>query len=126
MNLKLEWQKIVVNAMSVFVAAIILGAAGIVWQRAMSVDEKVQESEKSQQHLVDALSQKLASYEVQLTAISNQLAGVIRNQNDLLNVSRNNAPVGKPFTLSPPNKTEDITQTKARSIDIRQQLEYKK
>lgn len=126
MNLKIEWQKIVVNAMSVFVAAIILGAAGIVWQRAMSVDEKVQESEKSQQHLVDALSQKLASYEVQLTAMSNQLSTVIKNQNDLLIASRNNAPVGKSFSLSPPNKAEDITQTKARSIDIRQQLEYKK
>jgi len=133
MNLNLEWNKIVINAMSVFVAAIILGAAGIVWERAMSVDEKVRNSAASINHLVDSLSDKLASYEVQLAAQSNQLAAVIKNQTDLIAATRNQTSptLGNlllPTPVAPVREDKANTQlrTKAQALDIRQQLQYAK
>ena len=132
MNLQIEWQKIVINAMSVFVAAIILGAAGIVWERAMSVDDKVQKSEASMSHLVDTLSDKLASYEIQLANQSNQLAAVIKNQTELIHASKPIVGSSMGNLLSAPVPVKAIpekdaaVQTKAQSLDIRQQLQYKK
>lgn len=126
MNLNLEWNKIVINAMSVFVAAIILGAAGIVWERAMSVDDKVRESEKSMSHLVDTLSDKLASYEVQLASQSNQLAAVIKNQTDLITATRNQTVSPNPLVPVREDKANAQLRTKAQALDIRQQLQYAK
>jgi hypothetical protein len=88
MNIKIEWNKIVVNTLSVVVAAIILGAATIVWDKAMSVDTKVQGTREDMTHLIDTLSGKLAGYQIQLGDMSNQLAIVIENQSNVLQTAK--------------------------------------
>jgi uncharacterized protein YlxW (UPF0749 family) len=69
----IDYGKIVTNAISALVCAVFLGAMAIVWRGATTVDEKVQRNRQDLEHLVDQLSDKLASYQVQLTSISNQL-----------------------------------------------------
>jgi predicted solute-binding protein len=122
MNLKIEWQKIIINAMSVFVAAIIIGAAGIVWERAMSVDTKVQNAEASMSHLINTLSDKLASYETQLTTQSNQLVAVIKNQTELIRMSHAAGISTNPMIPIKEDKESLTIWRKAQSSDIRQQL----
>lgn len=126
MNLNIEWQKIVINAMSVFVAAIILGAAGIVWERAMSVDGKIREAETKHITLLGDLTEKLGKYEVQLTTMSNQLSVLINNQTLLISKAQSGgfaplAGLSNPLTtfssdFIPPKST--IPDQK--SIDIQQ------
>ena len=105
MNLKVEWNKIVVNALSVLVATVIVGAGAIVWDRAASVDEKIQDNRKDIDHLISSLSDKLALYEVQLVSISNQLSILTRNKS----------------TNELSSDAAEIHQ-KARSKDIQQQF----
>ena len=76
----IEWNKIVTNAISALVVTTFLGAATIVWKGATSVDTKVQSTREDMTHLIDALSDKLGGYEVQIVSLSNQLAVVIANQ----------------------------------------------
>jgi len=90
MNLKVEWNKIVTNAISTLVVAVFVGAMAIVWNSAMTVDTKVQSTREDMTHLIDTLSDKLAAYEVQLTFFSNQLTAVIQNQTNLITATLNN------------------------------------
>jgi predicted PurR-regulated permease PerM len=126
MNIKAEWNKIVVNALSVLVATIIVGAGAIVWDRAASVDTKVQATETSLKKLVETLSEKLASYEVQMTTMSNQLSVLINNQSKLITHVQDNRPIaGTPFinpksTIPDPDRIQ--LQQKAASADMIQQF----
>lgn len=72
----INFRKIVENVISYLVTGVFVGACVIVWRGATTVDERVHATEKSLQALIDNLSAKLTSYEVQLTAQSNQLAAV--------------------------------------------------
>lgn len=124
----IEWNKIVGNAVSAVVVAIILGAATIVWKGATSVDDKVQATREDMTHLITALSDKLGGYEVQITSLSNQLAGlevIIRQQ------ARSGVTVNPPTTLVIPQKTitpqdvdgaNQLIRQKAYSQDIMRQL----
>lgn len=72
----INFRKIVENVISYLVTGVFVGACVIVWRGATTVDARVHATEKSLQVLIDNLSAKLSSYEVQLTAQSNQLAAV--------------------------------------------------
>lgn len=75
--MKIEWDKIITNAISALVVAVFLGAATIVWKGATSVDNKVQSTREDMQHLITAISDQLAEHRVQLNNLSNQLATFI-------------------------------------------------
>jgi hypothetical protein len=63
----------------------------IVWNSAMTVDTKVQNTREDMTHLIDTLSDKLAAYEVQLAFFSNQLSVVVQNQTNLITSTIKNA-----------------------------------
>ena len=72
----INFRKIVENVISYLVTGVFVGACVIVWRGATTVDERVHATEKSIQVLIDNLSAKLSSYEIQLIQQSNQLAAV--------------------------------------------------
>ena len=72
----INFRKIIENVLSYLVTSVFIGACVIVWRGATTVDDRVHATEKSLQVLIDNLSAKLTSYEVQLTAQSNQIAAV--------------------------------------------------
>jgi len=72
----INFRKIIENVISYLVTAVFVGACAIVWRGATTVDDRVHATEKSIQVLIDNLSAKLTSYEIQLTQQSNQLAAV--------------------------------------------------
>jgi len=72
----INFRKIVENALTVLVTSVFLGAGVIVWNGATTVDQRVRSTEDGLKSLIDNLSTKLSSYEVQLQAQSNQLAEV--------------------------------------------------
>lgn len=74
MNISLP--KVVENSLTLVVTSVFIGACTIVWQGATTVGDKVAATENSLQHLIDNLSTKLAAYEIQLVAQSNQLAAI--------------------------------------------------
>jgi len=74
MNISLP--KVVENCLTLVVTSVFIGACTVVWQGATTVGDKVSATEKSLQGLIDNLSTKLASYEIQLVAQSNQLASI--------------------------------------------------
>ena len=125
MNIRAEWNKIVVNALSVLVATIIVGAGAIVWDKAMSVDTKVQSTRQDMTKLIETLTEKLSGYEVQLGTMSNQLSVLINNQTKLIQHANS---VGLPTTgFVPPKSTipdaEKIQlQRKASMGDMMQQF----
>jgi len=133
MNIKVEWNKIVANTLSVLVAAIIIGAATIVWQGATSVDSKVQETKEDVTFLIDTLSKKLARYEVQIDAQSNQLAEVITIVKGMGNfppvqpLLGSPAPEPTPIPVAPKDvkRIHQLEQT-TKQVDIREQLQLKR
>ena len=76
--MNIDWNKIVTQAITALVVGTFMGAAAIVWKGATTVDTKVQATRDDMSHLINALSDKLAGYETQLTTISNQLAAVLK------------------------------------------------
>lgn len=73
MTFKIDWEKVVTQTVTVVVVAVFMGAVTIVWKGATTVDGKVSQTREEMQHLVDSLSDKLATLQVQLTALSNQI-----------------------------------------------------
>lgn len=71
--MKIEFDKVMTNAVSALVVTVILGAAAIMWRGATTVDSKVQQTRADLEHLINVLSDQLASYQSQLTTFSNQL-----------------------------------------------------
>jgi hypothetical protein len=129
MNLKVEWSKIITNAISTLVVAVFVGAGAIVWEGATSVDAKVQTNKENMTFLIEALSDKLATYEVQMSSLSNQLAVIIRNQSDPVVMFGNKffeGPLPDPSQISFITNTNDSINAgfkhRAFSQDIRQQL----
>lgn len=127
--MKIDFNKIVTQAVTALVVAVFLGAATIVWRGATSVDDKVQNTREDLQHLITSLSDKLAGYEIQLTSFSNQLRTVANNQSNILTAFQR--PVGGDLRSSPspritpttntPNNLEELQQ-KVYSQDIMKQL----
>lgn len=103
--MKIEYEKVVTNAVSALVVATFMGAAAIVWRGATTVDSKVQQTRADMEHLINSLSDQLSGYQYQLTTISNQLNDVLKNQVKV-----------KPVAI------EAETQQKAYRNDIYQQL----
>lgn len=128
MNIKVEWNKIVVNTLSILVGAIIIGAATIVWNGATSVDEKVKETKKDVTFLIDTLSEKLARYEVQIESQSNQLMEVsnaLKALNQTLALPEARPPAQPTTTIrTPPEPKPDFRQMEqiSRGVDIQKQL----
>ena len=129
MNLKVEWNKIVTNAISTLVVAVFVGAGAIVWEGATSVDAKVQSNKENMTFLIEALSDKLAVYEIQMFSLSNQLEIVIRNQSDPVAMFGNKifeGPLPDPsqiISITNLNNNVDADfKQRAFSQDIRQQL----
>ena len=130
MNLKVEWNKIVTNAISTLVVAVFVGAGAIVWEGATSVDAKVQSNKENMTFLIEALSDKLAAYEVQMASLSNQLEIVIRNQSDPVAMFGNSifeGPLPDPTKIITikdlSENVSDSFKQKVYSQDIREQLE---
>ena len=122
--MKIEWDKVITQAITTLVVAIFLGAATIVWKGATSVDTKVQNTREDLQHLITALSDKLGGYEVQLTSLSNQLETVIINQSNLVSDnSVKNLPIQRTWYKS---DNEKLIQQKAYSQDVLKQLNRQK
>lgn len=125
MNIRAEWNKIVVNALSVLVATIIVGAGAIVWDRASSVDTKVQATEETLKKLVENLSEKLSVYEVQMITMSNQLSVITHNQTKLIqhanSVGMPTAGFVPPQSVIPDKEKLDLQQ-KVQKNDMIQQF----
>jgi hypothetical protein len=125
--MSIEWNKIATNAISALVVTVFLGAATIVWKGATSVDSKVQATREDMTHLIDALSDKLGSYEVQIVSLSNQLATVIANQANMV-TKPPLLGMGSPMTTLPvsskplPEIDAKNVQQKVYSQDIMRQL----
>lgn len=109
--MKIEFDKVVTNALSALVVTTFLGAAAIVWKGATTVDSKVQQTRSDMEHLINALSDQLASYQSQLTTFSNQLSMALKSQNN-------------PVAAKPPTEREafQAQQQKAYRSDIYQNL----
>jgi len=75
--MKIEWEKIVTNAVSALVVGAFMGAAAIVWRGATTVDDKVRTTETKLEFVIKQLSDKLATYEVRMNEITNQLTKVL-------------------------------------------------
>lgn len=73
---RINFYKIVENAISIIVVGIVATAGSIVWKGATSVDARVDETKKDFNMLIGNLSKKLSRYEVQLESQSNQLDAV--------------------------------------------------
>jgi len=87
----INFKKVVENVISYLVTAVFVGACAIVWRGATTVDDRVHATEKSIQLLIDNLSAKLTSYEVQLEMQSNQLVSVYTELKNLKPVVALNA-----------------------------------
>jgi hypothetical protein len=116
--MKIDWDKIVTQAITALVVAVFLGAATIVWKGATSVDDKVQSTREDMQHLITSLSDKMAGYEIQLTSLSNQLMTVSHNQSNILAAFQR--PVGGDLRNSPSPKIVTTTNT-PNDINVLQQ-----
>ena len=73
---RINFYKIVENALSLVVVSVFMGACAIVWRGATTVDSRVNETKQDLNMLINNLSMKLSSYEVQLKAQSNQIDAV--------------------------------------------------
>jgi len=116
--MKIDFGKIVTQAITALVIAVFLGAATIVWKGATSVDDKVQNTREDMQHLITSLSDKMAGYEIQLTSISNELRIVTNNQSNILAVFQK--PLGGDLRNSPSPKVIPTTNT-PNDINVLQQ-----
>jgi len=131
MNIKVEWNNIITNAISTLVIAIVVGACAIVWQGATSVDEKVQTTKNDLQKLIEVLSDKLASYEVQMQVMIKNQSNLLYWANDTQLANEiayevNSVPVVSDVKL--PNGDSHVfseVEQKALSKDIRQQIQSK-
>lgn len=123
--MKIDFNKIVTQAITALVIAVFLGAATIVWKGATSVDDKVQNTREDMQHLIASLSDKMAGYEIQLTSLSNQLMTVSNNQSNILVVFQRDLKNSSSSKISPttntPNNFEEL-QHRAYRQDIMNQL----
>ena len=122
--MNMEWNKIVTNAISALVVAVFLGAATIVWRGATSVDDKVQTTREDMQYLITSLSEKLATHQVQLGALSNQMAIVINNQSNIITdfgLYEEKKVVSK-YKSEKADVPYQVIQEKAYSQQIQQQL----
>jgi hypothetical protein len=120
----MEWNKIVTNAISALVVAVFLGAATIVWRGATSVDDKVQTTREDMQYLITSLSEKLATHQVQLGALSNQMAIVINNQSNIITdfgLYEEKKVISK-YQSEKADVPYQVIQEKAYSQQIQQQL----
>lgn len=117
--MKIDFNKIVTQAITALVVAVFLGAATIVWKGATSVDDKVQNTRDDLQHLITSLSDKLAGYEIQLTSFSNQLRIVANNQSNILTVFR---PLGSDLRNSPSPKITPTTNTPNNFEELQQKV----
>lgn len=111
--MKIEFDRIVTNAVSAIVVAVVMGAAAIVWRGATTVDSKVRETRADMEHLITSLSDKLGAYQVQLTTISNQLNDVLKHQTNR---------VARVAATAQAEEADRSVQQKAYSRDIYQQL----
>jgi hypothetical protein len=122
--MNMEWNKIVTNAISALVVAVFLGAATIVWRGATSVDDKVQTTREDMQYLITSLSEKLATHQVQLGALSNQMAIVINNQSNIITdfgLYEEKKVISK-YQSEKADVPYQVIQEKAYSQQIQQQL----
>jgi hypothetical protein len=78
---EIEWSKVVTQAVTTVVVATFMGACFIVWRGATSVDAKVKTTEARIEFVIKELSDKLATYEVQLSNITNQLGRLVIQTN---------------------------------------------
>jgi hypothetical protein len=78
--------------------------------------------------VTDVLADKWAEHQVQITALSNQMVVVMKNQAQILSGASMNPPLTMmPTPAKPPmDGATQSTLRKAESLDIRQQLQYKK
>ena len=126
-NMKIDFSKIINEAITAVVVATFLGAAVIVWRGATSVDDKVQSTREDMQHLITSLSDKMAGYEIQFTSFSNQLTTIANNQSNMFTVFQK--PLGgdlrsvkkEVFTNNVPEDFRPMQQ-RAFSQDIMRQL----
>ena len=111
-HMAIEWDKVVTQAVSTIVTAAFVGACVIVWRGATTVDAKVQKNRDDIDRIIDQLSDKLATYQVHMLAISNQIDRVIKFQ-----------AISTPMMSAPrlPMIENDVQQ-KAYRQDIYQQL----
>lgn len=120
---KINFGQIVTQSITALVVAVFIGACAIVWNGATTVDTKVQQTKEDMQFLINSLSEKLASYEVQLSTQSNQLVTIINNQKTI--IKNNTSSSDNIPKVSIPNNTEykdQLMQQKAYSSDIMRQL----
>jgi hypothetical protein len=130
--MKIDYEKIINQAITALVVAVFIGAAAIMWKNSSSVDDKVQNTREDMQHLITALSDKLGGYEVQLVSLSNQLVVVINNQSNLLENTRiterrltgitNRLRIPRDFVPLESSDVNKKIQQKAYSQDIQKQL----
>lgn len=104
--MKIEFEKIVTNAVSAVVVSVVLGAAAIIWKGATTVDEKVQSTRADMTHLIDALSDELGGQKAQLISLSNQLAVLISNQSVVISQPPKLASAGNPNVEQPSIRKE--------------------
>ena len=132
MKLKIEWNNIITSAISTLIIAVFLGACAIVWQGATSVDDKVGKTREDLQQLIEILSDKLASYEVQMQVMIKNQSNLLYWANDTQLANEiayevNSIPVISDVKL--PNGDSHVfseVEQKALSKDIRQQIQLKK
>lgn len=74
LNVKIDFEKIVNQALTTLVVGAFVGACVIVWRGATTVDTKVSATETRLETVINQLSDKLATYELQIQSITNQLA----------------------------------------------------
>lgn len=126
MNISLP--KVVENSLTLVVTSVFIGACTIVWQGATTVGDKVSATENSLQHLIDNLSTKLAAYEIQLVAQSNQLAAISEQlktpePNITANVDEPRTDPDPPITQIAPIESGPINNNSGQRATRRQQVE---
>ena len=91
--MKIDFEKVVTQAVTTLVVGVFMGAAVIVWRGATSVDTKVQQTRSDMQHLINTLSDQLSAYQSQLTSFSNQLQQLAAHTSTVAGVQTVKRPV---------------------------------
>lgn len=107
--MKIDFEKIVNNALQTLVAAMIVGACAIVWNEATTVQDKIRASEKRQEVTVDAIETAMGNISSDMEVVLARLDSIEREQKltNSLSIDKILAPFKNGFNIATPTPTPE-------------------
>ena len=106
--MKLEWDKIVSNAVSTIVTMIVVGAGVIIWKGATTVDDKVNDATAVLKEQADYMQKAVEVIQSEMVTMKNQQNHIIQLLNGRTNktdvaYSKKLLPMVEPLPETPPD-----------------------